>query len=514
MSTAEVSVIWPSHRSVAPGAVLALEIIDEGSRPCRTLALSPDQPQLVALPHPGSYLARGWLPNGTEFNGTFHSGAGEVRVSAVGAAPPVAPTAPAAANAFRLWAPHRRGWTPISDRMPMPPRPGGDDVGSGGGITIAEVGRPAGRAVAVEFEFDPDTRCTRIAAPGMTVAPSGLGPAGTTAMHLLAYLHVGDLRSARIVAAAVEAGPVARPTDPLMRVALAYLWLQSADPRFHQWGRHLDAEQVTSPDAAVLAGWARLTDPDGPAAEPHFREVLDLGLPLVAAGVRLLADGLLATAGRSGGTDLARVRRCCDTLRDEVFTTYPGSPDTPSRRSASAAAVRLAAGAVAADAAGAFNEVVALFRLPLLGLRAAGDGDAPDNGWWTHDDLGLTLATNQIGPDAVSLDLRVDPARLPPDPVLELDLTSAGQTRRYLVPVGGDHDHLVGHLMIRGVREYLDIAVRAPRVASSLGPEDLPAIRRSVPATDRTGRNQWRTLARTRPERHDPVRQTIVESLS
>ncbi|MBN1170953.1 MAG: hypothetical protein JXA67_02160 [Micromonosporaceae bacterium] len=464
MRTAETILTWSSGDLAARGTVLALEILDETSRLRRTLALPSDEPRTLELPHPRPYLARGWLPDGTELSGTFHSG------------------------------------TP---RVCLAPRQ-----------------RPPGQERALP-----------------SPAPGGLW------LSLLGYLHVGDLRSARILA---EETDIATADDPLQRIALTYLFFDSVDHRFAAWAKPLVHQLPNSPDAAILAAWAELESPDGRPVEAgrELLRALDLGPPVVARGISLLADGLLVIeealaaedvlAGAAVRTALSSVRRFQyqhqRRLRMTPLTGDPGSPlvpawlpdgTSPVVASPKQHALPEPDATRSSSWSGLISEAIARVVLPLLGPRAAGSGQAPSPRRWAFPDHELTLIASQITPGEVCLDLTATKAEPSQGSLFLLDLSFADRTERYLMAMVKDGSGgLTGHLVVRGASATLDIVLWGHRAAQALGPADVPAIRRSVGATNRQGRNQWRALARARAQAQarirasdDPVLIAIRESL-
>ncbi|MDP1966259.1 MAG: hypothetical protein Q8K93_29165 [Reyranella sp.] len=99
--------------------------------------------------------------------------------------------------------------------------------------------------------------------------------------------------------------------NPIAAAAGAYVLLAlRADEkrdRWHRWVTNLNEWFPGLPDAAILKGWLHLGDKETDAARGAFAEAYARGVPLLSAGLRLLADGVSLCSG--GNETFAKMER-------------------------------------------------------------------------------------------------------------------------------------------------------------------------------------------------------------
>lgn len=338
-----------------PASVAAVEIFDRDLRSRARLVVG-EMPTTVRLPGPGLYLARGWLPDGSSIEAVFRlppdraaSDSPEPLVDLVThrlAAPSEA--APISTAQWALpWRSAAGGWVPDAPPVRLDAETGGsvdlptspdhaDRAGLGAPLAV-QLGTGDGPTFTVLAGSGTTLRVARYARrPEPVVAPAG-GPGAA----LLGYLDAGDLRSAGIVAAHLLGDHPEPGGDPLTDLAVGYFLLRTADRRFAAWARKLARRQRRSPDAALLSAYRLLHGRRGSLARATRRLLAARrrGIPVVAAGMRLLVDGLLlvseqARAGRRRGRALAEavewLRQYQRAMVPGVLTTFTAlTPNRP-----------------------------------------------------------------------------------------------------------------------------------------------------------------------------------------
>jgi hypothetical protein len=158
---------------------------------------------------------------------------------------------------------------------------------------------------------------------------------------------------------------------------------------------------------------------------------------------------------------------------------------------------------------------VTLPRLILAGPRAAGGGDAyRPSVTWSDDTTGLSVTQRQMSPGTVEIRATVDREIAPPDGLLTLLAGTEEEPARFLMILTRDENgQLVGDLLVHQTESVFEVSFIGQRDAASLGPDDVDAVRRSVSATSRRGRNAWRAIARER-DRDDPIVAAIGSGLN
>lgn len=315
----------------------AVEVLDSDLRSHASLVVSAE-PVTVTLSPPGRYLVRGWLPNGDLIEATLDTAddlAVPVDLRAVES--PIDTPAPRLESA--RWAlPWRRTddrWTPTGppvalgeEHRALIRRP--DDAGSPLAI---QLGTADGPTFVVMALCGVRLRVAQRVDRAEAVVTPDAGLAST----LLAYLDAGDVRSAGIIASRMFADEPGHSGEPLHDLALGYYLLRTGDKRFAAWARALPRKMPHSPDARILAAYGRLRADRG-GLRTGRRQLLSaaqMGIPVVAAGVRLLADGLAGfdeQPRRDGEVSAAlnQIRRYQRALVPGVFTTYTAlQPDAP-----------------------------------------------------------------------------------------------------------------------------------------------------------------------------------------
>lgn len=309
--------------------VAVVEVFDRELRSCAQLVVS-EEPVVVELPGPGKYFVRGWLPDGA---------AVEALVSTT--------DDPADIVDIRLTA----AWGAVSGelvetaRWAMPWRfvegrweSTGPPVGLGGRCRDL-VGEPhgAGRPLAIQLGTADGPTFTVIAlsdVPLRVAERTGRAEAVVrlntgVSSALLAYLAVGDVRSAGVVVSHVLADRPKPGSEPLRDLAVGYYLLRTGDERFAAWAAALARRMPRSPDAQLLAAYRRLRTSRGSlrVAKRQLLASVALGVPVIATGLQLLADGLAGfdTEGRKGqavSTALKEVRRYQRASVPGVLTTF------------------------------------------------------------------------------------------------------------------------------------------------------------------------------------------------
>jgi len=155
-----------------------------------------------------------------------------------------------------------------------------------------------------------------------------------------------------------------------------------------------------------------------------------------------------------------------------------------------------------------------VFSLPVLDRNRVAFAASED-----HDGLldevtvaGVRVVRRNIGHNAVSLMIiSGDLARV--GDILGVSVQEETSSLSYLLPVWADlTGELVAGIELHTLAVHLGVDITLPFPASLLDETDAAAIRRSIAGATRSGRNAWRSIARTRSE-EDPVRSAVVEGL-
>ncbi|MGB6163276.1 MAG: hypothetical protein WBF75_12040 [Pseudonocardiaceae bacterium] len=152
-------------------------------------------------------------------------------------------------------------------------------------------------------------------------------------------------------------------------------------------------------------------------------------------------------------------------------------------------------------------------RLDRIRERAAATTPAdPIATEWFSEQRDMRCVLREAGPDEVELLIEtLHP--LTANHIFHVRVATAERNLDYfLLPTVDTSGLHVADLLIPGVGRSLKVAVLATRPTSSLGLDDVVAVRRSVRGTGRAGRNAWRAVARQRPA-GDPVQEAIVAEL-
>jgi len=277
----------------------------------------------VAVPGPGQYLVRGFVPGGERLSGILQVNGtpGEISIAQL------------PARGIDIPPPARRSgwiaaWRPGPDFEPV------DSTAfeaSGAGLAI-DYTAAAGENVVLQWSTGDRVQCTAAptGSPVRLVDGSRLEFASDEAHVLLGFLDQGDLTHAGILAEPVLESV---PQDVTLAVATGYYLLNAADERLAQWSRDLIERWPRLFDAHLLQAWACLYSADSwQDAGTALRDATRCGLPLAARGLRLLDDALRRVAAVADqGPEAVRVRflpylRAVD---DPGLTSFTGQPQAP-----------------------------------------------------------------------------------------------------------------------------------------------------------------------------------------
>jgi hypothetical protein len=322
---------WEPQHPSDRYAYAVIDVHDTGLALQTSVTIPASQTWSVHVPESSVLYARGWLPRGLAFESTFDSARVEgesVILRPVHVLGP-APSRMSAATWLIPWVRRRDRWLPsapchslrLLDDLPVSAAPG---------ETVAvQLGDPDGPSVTVLAPVS-----TRLSSCGQPIGAEGPDLLGWS---LLEYLHAGDLRAGRVVGDELAAlrGDEQAASGLVPDLALGYLWAATGDDRIHKWARRLRGEYGRSADARILSAWSRLQQ-----QSPDRRLVRDLvaaaesGGPIVARGLRLLADGLTSCAVVD---DTPQVRRALErvgslqrSIVSNMLTTYAAlTPNVP-----------------------------------------------------------------------------------------------------------------------------------------------------------------------------------------
>jgi hypothetical protein len=536
----------------------AVDIIDSALRVSARAALRPEVRSEVAL-DAGVYLVRGRQPAGrlAETVIAVPAGAeGPVRVRLGWPVVPVAdPPVTSSAEWFLLWHRVYGSWQY---------RPGGRS---------AEHTDSPGRAVAVQFGSADGPTATMITLDGLGPPDLPGTEKNQQALSLLRYLATGDVSSAVTVASEYgQATP--RELPAAITIAVGHLFAGVGDPRLAEWIEQAEQVLPVSADIAVLAAFTRLRAGQARQAGQQLRRAWLVGLPVVPAGVRMLADGLAVT-GQVG--PLQEVRRVQRALLDGPLTTYsavtpnnpvPGMPllgsatkdrpamrrltvPVPSRRSLvgwgrlpELVALDRAARGMLPTATP--RQVAALREAFLIAARSDDRVSVPamrrvvaaresTYAWptpagartrvGTMDLAGLRFA-GDAGSFRVEEHLRDERSQRTLDCVQTgsdtVELSIRGWLRTdtldvvYVAGERGWATYLItraGTITQSGIRDQISVTLGGVRDPSRLRADDADVVFESVEAANAAGRDVWRTMLDGRGQ-GDPIGQAIIAGLS
>jgi hypothetical protein len=527
---------------------------------------------VVPLPYPGRYLVRGWTPTGRPFEEFFHT---DDQTDVVVTPAPQTNRSPGPGHAVRWvipWMRDKRRWVPMTAMQAL------------SADLLAELPRQhSGTPVAVQLGGDDGPIATVLTVQGEDLLIGSWAAEGgevalfgdDVAAALLGYLSHGDLR-----AAALLADRHARDSDRVTTsaaVALAYVrFLTEAEPDADS-AEELVRRLPGSADAYVLAAWHELRSPqpDIRAVRRSLTRAHELGGPVIASGVRLLADGLaLVSHDREGlphrptAVILGNVRQYQRAMGHAALTTYSSlTPNVPLRL----------------DPASTPAEPANWTRLSMRHELTEGwesrlfDEPAPVQSSLASPTIRAVQkaersAVDGFGDRARSADLKArvrrqifrhlrglgygrDAYELAAGPISHADSVQVDRPRQierlwrstagivviqlspHLLRVQGSSEGVVRVRYVVDRRTY-DVLVpliepvgwevelpvpfhvsvsrdviRAILVpVESLTDNDVPLIRRSVAEADRTTRSAWRAVSRRYPPRH-PVFEAIIDGL-
>ncbi|TDC59381.1 hypothetical protein E1258_18150 [Micromonospora sp. KC207] len=525
---------------------MAVEVIDSGLRVVARTALPAGSPLQITLDD-GSYLVRGWAPDG-QLSEAVAADSSSVVLESSSAVP-----SPTPVEAYAEWV---QPWHRLRGTW----RPGAGLFSAGGG-----------RNLAFQFGTADGPTVTTLTTAGLGIPDLIDVPADGVALSLLSYLAAGDFRSARTL---IDACGSLSPSDltPATAIATGYFLAQTGNSRLSSWAREATRVLPESADAAVLTAWHHLRAPGASLgeAERHLIRAHRLGLPAVAAGMALLSDGLAAVGrGRSSaGRLLDEVRLIQRALLPGILTSYwsvtpnnsvPALRPAPRREPggrpsplAVAAPMATVPGAIVATKTGfvvpfdryrrrrqveplvaldstarrllpsATPRQIAVLRKTYLRAVSSASASEADVATFVADqesrhswpapagttsiprlDLRGVRAAGSADPVAVqwgdpatdvSVDCRqsaldrVDIAvRAHGDVLVEMHVADDHGWQRYLVTSGC-------RITLTGVTGRLDLAVGEVREPATLDAGDADMVARSVSRADRPGRDRWRAL--------------------
>jgi hypothetical protein len=154
--------------------------------------------------------------------------------------------------------------------------------------------------------------------------------------------------------------------------------------------------------------------------------------------------------------------------------------------------------------------------LPLLDRvrqRAAAEVPVADAAVeWVSEQQDLRCLVRELSRDEVELIVQASGPAFPAEAIRVRAATAGRNVDYYVLLTPDESGSRAGDLIIPGVDASLGAALLGFRSSADLTGDDASAIKRSVRATGRSGRNAWRAVARSRAP-GDPVRQAIEDEL-
>ncbi len=299
-----VTLVYRDQDAADGEVVGALRILDEEQLTVAERSLVAGMSVEVRLPGPGLYFAHGTLASGERLSGSFRVRPGP----ALQHVHTIVRRAHAQHTERSLLNGWIAGWEYDGGSSPYAASVSEAD----GGLLAAPSRSDGGNLLAQMSVGDQPASCMMLA-PGlpMRIVPQNgqpgyqFVPGDRLAATMLAFLHVGDLLSARLVTPRQLP-----PPDDGLALVMGYQFVRCYDDRLERWTRALLEARPDSFDAHLLRGFALLRQPSAIAeASEAFTVAARHGLPVLAMGLRLFDHGLRLLSQGKDRPDLEDLRQ-------------------------------------------------------------------------------------------------------------------------------------------------------------------------------------------------------------